>query len=168
MEPENLGLVVTDKTSENTGKEEEKGVGKFRAIRYLTKRKGLTQNLHIELNNLDNPKPLKVTLLETLPWYLKVYLHTLTIKLNGKPAHDLIKKQYYQPSKNRVRSSLLELELELPAESKLIIEYGLDMAMLRYTEYPPDSSKGMILPGAIIKLEEVNAKPGLINSESTR
>ncbi|KXN74089.1 Gpi16 subunit, GPI transamidase component [Conidiobolus coronatus NRRL 28638] len=168
MEPENLGLVVTDKSKDSIGKEEVNGIDKFRAIRYLTKRKGLSQNLHIELNNLNNPKPLKVTLLETLPWYLKVYLHTLTLTLNGKPALDLIKKQYYQPSKNRVRSSLLELELELPAESKVIIEYGLDMAMLRYTEYPPDSSKGMILPGAIITLEEVNAKPGLVNNESIK
>uniref|UniRef100_A0A8C6ZMR6 Phosphatidylinositol glycan anchor biosynthesis class T n=1 Tax=Nothoprocta perdicaria TaxID=30464 RepID=A0A8C6ZMR6_NOTPE len=92
-----------------------------------------------------------VILLETVPWYLRLYVHTLTIITKGKEN----KPSYihYQPAQDRRRPHLLEMLIQLPANSVTKITIQFERALLKWTEYPPDPNHGFyFLPpsGALV------------------
>ena len=97
-------------------------------------------------NNHD--KPIEIVYMDTIPWYLRIYLHTLQITSND----NLIKahKIYYKPSKDRIQSHHLELLLVLPPNSMTDISYQFDRAFLKWTEYPPDANHGVYVNAAVI------------------
>ncbi|KAF2275497.1 Gpi16 subunit, GPI transamidase component [Westerdykella ornata] len=89
--------------------------------------------------------------LESLPWFMKPYLHTLRAvidKSEGNP----VKETYYRPAVDRRRGSHLELRVVIPADSSLSLTYDFDKAILRYTEYPPDANRGFDAAPAVIRL----------------
>ena len=53
------------------------------AHRYFTGYGQERGGLSIEIRN-NNSEDVESIYLDTLPWYLKLYLHTFTIELNGK------------------------------------------------------------------------------------
>lgn len=96
---------------------------------------------------------------ETLPWFLRPYVHTLqaTITgLDGVPrqvaASEIIKETFYRPAIDRERGTQLELALSVPAASTVTLTYDFEKAILRYTEYPPDANRGFNVAPAVIKL----------------
>ncbi len=92
---------------------------------------------------------LKVTVLEVLPWYMKLYLHTLVTKCsNGSPVelHPLL----YTPAVTRKNPSQLEYQIEIFPHTSVNVEYGFDMTLLRYSEYPLDPARGFDVNGARI------------------
>lgn len=97
---------------------------------------------------LTNPHPYPQTLiyLESLPWFLKPYIHTL--KVTG----GAIDKMYYKPALDRKRGTHLELLLSIPAFTTLELTYEFEKAILRYTEYPPDANRGFDVAPAIIRV----------------
>ncbi|CAG2163757.1 unnamed protein product, partial [Oppiella nova] len=97
-------------------------------------------------NNLD--KPIEIVYLDVIPWYLRMYLHTLKITANSKSIkpHTI----YYKPSKDRIQSHHLELLLVLPPNSMTDISYQFDRVFLKWTEYPPDANHGVYVNSAII------------------
>ncbi|KAL2058759.1 hypothetical protein ABVK25_000050 [Lepraria finkii] len=72
---------------------------------------------------------------ETLPWFMKPYLHTLTARLSNSstPNPSLVKETFYRPSLDRRRGTQLELLISVPANSTVILTYDFDKAILRYT-----------------------------------
>lgn len=112
---------------------------------------------------LTNPsrRALDIVYLESLPWFLRPYLHTLgtTIHhLNDTNTTDQtevespIKETYYRPVLDRVRGTHLELLLSVPSQSILALTFDFEKAFLRYTEYPPDANRGFDVAPAIIKV----------------
>lgn len=103
---------------------------------------------------LKNPSPnesVEIIYMESLPWFMKVYLHTLKVKVNGGPS-ELIKEMYYRPALDRQRGTQLEIKMDVPANSTVVLSYDFEKAILRYTEYPPDANRGFDVAGAVISI----------------
>ncbi|XP_046758899.1 GPI transamidase component PIG-T isoform X1 [Gallus gallus] len=89
-----------------------------------------------------------VILLETVPWYLRLYVHTLTIITKGKenkPSY-----MHYQPAQDRKRPHLLEMLIQLPANSATKITIQFERALLKWTEYPPDPNHGFYVSSSVL------------------
>ncbi|XP_054165378.1 GPI transamidase component PIG-T-like [Oppia nitens] len=97
-------------------------------------------------NNFD--KPIEIVYFDVIPWYLRMYLHTLSIVSNGKSLkpHTI----YYNPSKDRIQSHHLEILLVLPPNSMTDISFQFERVFLKWTEYPPDANHGVYVNSAII------------------
>ncbi|CAK3996928.1 GPI transamidase component GPI16 [Lecanosticta acicola] len=94
----------------------------------------------------SQPFPQQIVYLESLPWFLRPYMHTL--KINGAT----LEKMYYTPAIDRQKGTHLEVLLEIPAHGQVEITYDFEKAILRYTEYPPDANRGFDVPPAIIRV----------------
>lgn len=104
-------------------------------------------------NYWDN---LDVVLLKNIPWYIPIYLHTMSIKSNGvdlKPIH--IK---YVPGRDRVRPYHLEILLRLPPRSTTVIAVDFDYVFLKWQEYPPDANHGFYIGSSIITAKLPSAR----------
>ena len=101
-----------------------------------------------------NPSTETVNLVmfESLPWFLRPYIHTLTAKVISGPTTDVIKNIYYKPAIDRKRGTQIEVVLSLPPSTTVMLTYDFDKAILRYTEYPPDANRGFIVAPAVIKI----------------
>ena len=84
--------------------------------------------------------PLDIVYLESLPWFMKPYLHTISATVNKRPIP--LSTIRYRPAIDRLRGTLLEVNLSIPANSTLSLTWEFDKSILRYTEYPPDANRG--------------------------
>ncbi|XP_065581877.1 GPI transamidase component PIG-T-like [Artemia franciscana] len=103
-----------------------------------------------QITNTRASDAIKVVYLEALPWYLRVYGHTLTvISLNTK---ERLFPEYFHfvPGRDRVRPHHLEIVLEVPSYSTVEIQFEFEKAFLKWHEYPPDANHGFDIPAAII------------------
>ncbi|KAF2713890.1 GPI transamidase component GPI16 precursor [Pleomassaria siparia CBS 279.74] len=89
--------------------------------------------------------------LESLPWFMKPYLHTLRARVDNS-LENPVKETYYRPAVDRKRGTHLELRMIIPPASTLTLTYDFDKAILRYTEYPPDANRGFDVAPAVIRL----------------
>lgn len=124
---------------------------------------------------LTNPSPtsaIDFIYLESLPWFMKPYLHTLKVQISGKPTatSKVIKDMYYRPAVDRRRGTQLEIHLSVPAASTVTLTYDFDKAILRYTEYPPDANRGFDVAPAVIRLisppSNTSSKPMYLRTTS--
>ncbi|KAK9247232.1 GPI transamidase component PIG-T [Lipomyces tetrasporus] len=94
---------------------------------------------------------------ESLPWYMKPYIHTLAATLSNSttsksPAikREVANEILYRPFLERVRGTYLELKLDIPPESRLALSYDFDKTLLYLAEYPPDANRGFDVPPGIL------------------
>lgn len=109
---------------------------------------------------LTNPSPTEsvdFVYMESLPWFMKLYLHTLKAKINGLD-EDVIKEMYYRPALDRKRGTQLEVRILIPANSTVVLTYDFEKAILRYTEYPPDANRGFDIAPAMITIGDVSIR----------
>ena len=106
------------------------------------------------LTNPSLTSPISFVYFETLPWFMKPYLHTLTARLSTSSTPDptVIKETFYRPALDRRRGTQLELLITVPTNSTVILTYDFEKAILRYTEYPPDANRGFDVAPAVIRL----------------
>ncbi|KAI9835928.1 MAG: hypothetical protein M1819_001826 [Sarea resinae] len=118
------------------------------------------------LTNPSRTNAIEFVYLESLPWFMKPYLHTLRAELRNLPGttnqtidtlkastnFSLIKEIYYRPALDRHRGTHLELLVSLPPASTMTLTYDFEKAILRYTEYPPDANRGFDVAAAVIRL----------------
>ena len=106
------------------------------------------------LTNPSSTSSINFVYFETLPWFMKPYLHTLKVRLStsSTPDPSIIKETFYRPALDRRRGTQLELLMSVPASSTVILTYDFDKAILRYTEYPPDANRGFDVAPAVIRL----------------
>lgn len=114
------------------------------------------------LTNPSPTEPVEFVYFETLPWFMKPYMHTLTTRIASSSSSNttfpptsqeaIIRDMYYRPGLDRVRGSQLELHMSIPPLSTVTLTYSFEKAILRYTEYPPDANRGRDVAPAIIRL----------------
>lgn len=115
-------------------------------------------------NNQD--KPIKFVYFESLPWFTRLYLNTMTASIkenNGsyEKVDDLnkyIELSYYHPAIDRKRPSHMELTVSLPPKKTLTLNYKFDKSLLLIAEYPPDANHGFLVDPAVITVLEGNKK----------
>jgi len=119
---------------------------------------------------LTNPNQYDVEFvyLESLPWFMRVYLHTLSTRISTSAAPNLnsstlIKEVHYRQALDRERGTQLELQMRIPPHCTVFLTYDFEKAILRYTEYPPDANRGFDVAGAIIRTLE----PRVMNLRTT-
>ncbi|KAJ1972334.1 Subunit of the glycosylphosphatidylinositol transamidase complex-like protein [Dimargaris xerosporica] len=120
-------------------------------------RSGLLVHLFNRLNHT-----VSAVYMDALPWYLNVHLHTLRIDRYGlaiTPANavsDLSAHPFtptttlFQPSQDHGRPTVLELQLQIPAQSLLTLSLSFDKMFLKYTEHPPDANRGFNIGPAVL------------------
>jgi phosphatidylinositol glycan class T len=119
---------------------------------------------------LTNPSDTEVEFvyMESLPWFMRVYLHTLTARISSSSANatssaEIIKEIYYRPALDRARGTQLELLLRIPPKCTVFLTYDFEKSILRYTEYPPDANRGFDVAAAVITTLE----PRVMNIRTT-
>ena len=109
------------------------------------------------LTNPSKTDAVDFVYMESLPWFMKLYLHTLKVKINGADV-DIIKEMYYRPALDRKRGTQLEIHMQVPADSTVFLTYDFEKAFLRYTEYPPDANRGFDVPSAVITIGNISIR----------
>lgn len=115
--------------------------------------------MRIIFGNPSNTTAVDFILFESLPWFLRPYIHTLQATITGRdgvpgeiPASDLVSETFFRPAIDRERGTQLELALSVPAASTVTLTYDFEKAILRYTEYPPDANRGFNVAPAVIRI----------------
>lgn len=101
-----------------------------------------------ELRNTGT-QAITVVYLEVVPWYLRLYLHTLTVTTGGGVSLLPVSQQYV-PGQDRRRPYMLELVLRLPPRSTTRVSIQFERSLLRWVEYPPDANHGFYVPSATV------------------
>ncbi|KAI1374373.1 Gpi16 subunit, GPI transamidase component [Hypoxylon crocopeplum] len=121
---------------------------------------------------LTNPSPdteVEFVYMESLPWFMRIYLHTLKTQIDGASSStkDVIEEIYYRPALDRVRGTQLELRMRIPPASTVFLTYDFEKSILRYTEYPPDANRGFDVAAAIITILPSNPRQKTSNLRTT-
>lgn len=104
---------------------------------------------NLEEKNAHASSPIRIRLFQPLPWFVRLYMHTLSVELDGEVVRGATEGIRYVPAKDRVRSSLLELQMVIPSNaSTLRLSLDFDKGFLRSREFPPDANRGFDLPSA--------------------
>lgn len=104
--------------------------------------------LTTELRN-SGPEPVTAVVLQVVPWYLRLFLHTLSVTTtDGRTL--LPAATDYRPARDRARPHLLELVLVLPPRSVVSVAIQFERCLLRWVEYPPDANHGFYVPSATV------------------
>jgi len=124
------------------------GKPRIHATRYLKGHGNEKGGIVTKIFN-EGQKPLKIVYLDIIPWFLRVYLHTLKVtKSNGEAQKPKTLK--FQPGVDRKKPYSLEMVLEVPAKSHLEISIEFEKSLLKWLEYPPDANKGFYINSALI------------------
>ncbi|KAL2239218.1 UNVERIFIED_CONTAM: GPI transamidase component PIG-T [Sesamum indicum] len=97
---------------------------------------------------------LRVGIFQVVPWYVKVYYHTLEVFLDGESQHtvDNVEKIHVSPSEDKVSPGVMEIILRLPCSvSTAALTLEFDKGFLHIDEYPPDANQGFDIPSAVVR-----------------
>ncbi|CAG8469042.1 11666_t:CDS:10 [Ambispora gerdemannii] len=124
---------------------------------YGQERGGIKVNIFNKSPDLTIP----IVYYDVIPWYLKLYLHTLKVKINGVEVNSKskdypIKDLYYQPAVDRSRPAVIEALIHLPSNSITTLSILFDKVFLKYTEHPPDPNRGFDVGPAVITVISSN------------
>lgn len=111
---------------------------------------------------LKNPSPdteVEFIYMESLPWFMRIYTHTIEARIDGHTGkhESLIQEVYYRPAVDRARGTQLELRMRVPPASTVFLTYDFEKSILRYTEYPPDANRGFDVAAAVITILNPNS-----------
>ncbi|KAL1857542.1 Subunit of the glycosylphosphatidylinositol transamidase complex-like protein [Diaporthe australafricana] len=107
------------------------------------------------LTNPSDTENVEFVYMESLPWFMRIYLHTLEARVVDSPSgkqQDVIQDIFYRPALDRQRGTQLEVKLRIPPRSTVFLTYEFEKSILRYTEYPPDANRGFDVAGAVITI----------------
>ncbi|GAA5864421.1 hypothetical protein JCM8547_005814 [Rhodosporidiobolus lusitaniae] len=102
------------------------------------------------VNNLDEQA--EVVWVETWPWWVRGFVSTMEVTVNGNATENLLTDLSYSPSVARKRPTTLQALLCLPPRSTTQLTLAYESATLWYTEYPSDANRGFSVPGALVVL----------------
>lgn len=91
---------------------------------------------------------LNLIIMENIPWFVPIYLHTLKLKVGDKEIKASAIK--YIPGEQRKRPYHLEVAVKIPARSTIEMSIDFDYIFLKWQEYPPDAHHGHYIGSAVI------------------
>ncbi|CAN4115797.1 unnamed protein product [Withania somnifera] len=112
---------------------------------------------------------LRVDVFQVVPWYVKVYYHTIKVFLDERLHNlaDVIERTNISPSEDKVSPGLMEIALRLPCDvHSVILTLEFDKGFLHIDEYPPDANQGFDIPSALIRFPEIKTKMQLFEDKS--
>lgn len=120
------------------------------ATRYLVGQGHEQGGIVSKVYNTDPKNPLNIVYLDVIPWFLRVYLHTLKV-VDGS-TRKLVQplRLHFVPGVDRERPYSIEMVLRVPPKSHLEISIGFEYSLLKWLEYPPDANKGFYVGSAVI------------------
>lgn len=100
--------------------------------------------------------PVRARFFQTVPWFARLYLHTLRVELDGEEVAlgDFAKRVVVRPAREHGVPALFELELELDGNvtsARMYVDF--DKAFLHVNEFPPDAERGFDIPAAALSFE---------------
>ncbi|KAL1898497.1 Subunit of the glycosylphosphatidylinositol transamidase complex-like protein [Sporothrix stenoceras] len=105
------------------------------------------------LTNPSTDTEVEFVYMESLPWFMRIYLHTLSARLvDADGGGDVIEEVYYRPALDRARGTQLEVRMRIPPGATVFLTYDFEKSILRYTEYPPDANRGFDVAAAVITI----------------
>lgn len=125
------------------------------AERTITGQGAAAGNMRTVFTNPSQIETVKFVYFESLPWFLRPYMHTLKTELKTGGvvvSREVVKEMYYKPAIDRKRGTQLEVVMEVPPASTVMMTYDFEKAILRYTEYPPDANRGFNVAPAVIRI----------------
>ncbi|URE08224.1 Gpi16 subunit, GPI transamidase component [Musa troglodytarum] len=134
----------------------------FHASRFLMGSGNERGSIAISLQSTESNKEflakshgctVQVLIFQVVPWYVKVYYHTLQVFIDGKPqsASDVIEKIQVSPSEDKLFPGTLELMLRYPCSVQSVaLTLDFDKGFLHIDEYPPDANQGFDIPSALV------------------
>ncbi|KAF9465783.1 GPI transamidase component PIG-T [Collybia nuda] len=99
----------------------------------------------------------QVVYLETMPWLVQFYLHTLEIRVDGVRRDGIFSDIAYIPAVPHSRPATFQGILTLPPSSALHLTMDVTKSFLRYTEHRPDAQRGWDLPPAVLTVLELDS-----------
>jgi len=132
----------------------------LRAERTMTGHGAAHGGMRTIFTNPSATEPVQFVYFETLPWFMRPYMHTLNAQIThstSNPFSDsrsekIITDMYYRPAIDRHRATHLELLLSIPPSTTISLTYSFEKSILRYTEYPPDANRGFNIPASVIRI----------------
>ncbi|GAB5569154.1 GPI transamidase component PIG-T isoform X2 [Prionailurus iriomotensis] len=129
--------------------------------------------LNTLLYNTHPHRAFPVLLLDTVPWHLRLVRKGLKRgqgSLTVPDAEVISTRQivstrgyvHYQPAQDRLQPHLLEMLIQLPANSATKVSIQFERALLKWTEYTPDPNHGFYVSPSVISAlvpSTVAAKP---------
>lgn len=116
----------------------------------------------------DNCK-LQVKIFQVVPWYIKVYYHTLQVFIDGQQQaiSDVVDKMHVSPSEDKVSPGMMEVILKFPCGLKsAVATLEFDKGFLHIDEYPPDANQGFDIPSAVISYPDFHASTQFVEDKS--
>ncbi|XP_067302782.1 GPI transamidase component PIG-T [Pseudorasbora parva] len=107
-----------------------------------------TGEIHTVIYNNHPYRAFPVLLMDSVPWFLQLYIHTLTV--NSKSRDNKPSYIHYQPAKDRHRPHLLEMLVQLPPHSMTEVTVQFERALLKWTEYTPDPNHGFYVGSSVV------------------
>ncbi|RZB81853.1 GPI transamidase component PIG-T [Glycine soja] len=114
----------------------------------------------VAINNVIERCKLQANVLQIVPWYVKVYYHTLQLVVDERPQAltDFVERMRVSPSEDKVSPGVMEMVLQFPCEMKsAVLSIVFDKGFLHIDEYPPDVNQGFDIPSAIISFPDFHA-----------
>uniref|UniRef100_A0A4W5NZ59 Phosphatidylinositol glycan anchor biosynthesis class T n=1 Tax=Hucho hucho TaxID=62062 RepID=A0A4W5NZ59_9TELE len=108
----------------------------------------LLREIHTLVYNHHLYRAFPVLLLDTVPWYLRLYIYTLTVTSKGhdnKPSYI-----HYQLSKDRLLPHLLEMLVQLPPNSVTEVTVQFERALPKWTECIPEVDRVSSVISALV------------------
>lgn len=107
--------------------------------------------------NITDTCRLRVDVFQVVPWYVKMYYHTIQLFFDGQPRsiNDFIERIRVSPSEDKVSPGVMEAVLNFPCTMKsaaLTLEF--DKGFLHIDEYPPDANQGFDIPSAVVSFPD--------------
>jgi len=102
------------------------------------------------INHQDTP--LKISYFETVPWILRLFLHTLEMSINGDKVDPFQEMESFKftPAEDHGKPAKVEFIMTLPPKSNTIFTLQFEKAFLHWTEYPPDAHRGFDIGPAVV------------------
>jgi phosphatidylinositol glycan class T len=109
--------------------------------------------ISVDITNNEN-RPLTIHYYDSVPWYLRLFFHTLKFHINNTKVDYLKGNIRYSlrdipvlhnytlaPAEDHGIPAIIEFSMEIPAKSRLSFGIEFEKAFLHWTEFPPDAHR---------------------------
>ncbi|KAL6630499.1 hypothetical protein ACP70R_028572 [Stipagrostis hirtigluma subsp. patula] len=120
----------------------------------------LSTNLQKQIFGSSNDCSIKAVVFQVVPWYVKVYYHSLEIFIDGnrKTIPEVVDQIHVTPSEDKLLPGTLEMLLKFPCSMQsATLTLDFDKGFLHIDEYPPDANQGFDIPSALVSFPEFSS-----------